>query len=59
MVFIDNLTTATYYRAHTREIADIVTALNAMFETKCAVAKFRAVTTHGPEEAELIIRDWQ
>jgi hypothetical protein len=30
-----------------------------MFGTKCAVAKFRAVTTHDPDEAELIIRDWQ
>jgi hypothetical protein len=59
MVFIDDLTTATCYRAHTQEIADIVAAFNAMFGTKCAVAKFRAVPTHGPEEEELIIRDWQ
>jgi hypothetical protein len=40
MVFIDDLTTATCYKAHTQEIADIVAAFNAMFETKCAVAKF-------------------
>jgi hypothetical protein len=49
MVFIDDLTTATCYRAHTQEIADIVAAFNAMFGTKCAVPKFRAVSTHGPE----------
>jgi hypothetical protein len=59
MVFIDDLTTATCYQAHTQEIAGIVAAFNAMFGTKCAVAKFRAVTTHGPDEAELIIRGWQ
>jgi hypothetical protein len=40
MVFIDDLTTATCYRAHTQEIADIVAAFNAMFGTKCGVAKF-------------------
>ena len=58
MVFIDDLTSATVFRAHTQEIADLVGAFNAIFGTRCAVEKFRAVTTHGPEEEDLIIRDW-
>ena len=58
MVFIDDLTTATCYREHTQEIADIVSAFNAMFGTVCAVAKFRAVSTHSQDKEELIIRSW-
>jgi hypothetical protein len=58
MVFIDNLTTATCYREHTQEIANIVAAFNAIFGTVCAVAKFRAVTTQGGDQADLVIRDW-
>jgi hypothetical protein len=58
MVFIDDLTTATCYREHTQEIADIVAAFNAVFGMVCVVAKFRAVITQGGGQADLVIRDW-
>jgi hypothetical protein len=58
MVFIDDLTTATCYREHTQEIEDIVAAFNAFFGMVCAVSKFRAVTTQGGDQADLVIRDW-
>jgi hypothetical protein len=58
MVFIDDLASVTCYREHTQEIADIVAAINAGFGTICAVAKFRAVPTHGKGEEDLIIRNW-
>jgi hypothetical protein len=58
MVFIDDLTSVTCYREHTQEISDIVAAFNAVFGTICAVAKFRAVSTHGEGEEDLIIRNW-
>jgi hypothetical protein len=30
-----------------------------MFSTVCAVAKFRAVTTHGEGQEDLLIRNWK
>jgi hypothetical protein len=53
------MTTASCYREHTQEIAKIVTAFNAMFGTVCAVAKFRAVTTHEEGQEDLLIRNWK
>jgi hypothetical protein len=58
MVFIDDLTSATCYREHKQEIADIVAAFNAVFGTICAVAMFCAVSTHGEDEEDLFIRNW-
>ena len=59
-VYMDDLTTATCRREHTQEIADLVSAMNALFGTSAAIEKFRAVSTHpGDQGEELIIHDWQ
>ena len=58
-VYMDDLTTATCSRQHTQEVADRVSAMNALFGTSAAVEKFRAVSTvPGDEEDGLIIHDW-
>ena len=55
--YMDDLTTATCSHAHTQEVADIVSATNALFGTEAAFGKFRAVSTH-PAGCEIIIRTW-
>jgi hypothetical protein len=57
MVFMDDFTTSTCYRAHTQAISNIVAAFNGMSGTRNAVPKFRAASTHGPEEKATSIWD--
>ena len=59
-VYMDDLTTATCQRDHTQALADLVSAMNALFGTEAAVEKFRAISTHPSTHGEeLIIHDWQ
>lgn len=63
-VFIDDLTTFSASRQHTQDIADLISATNAILGTKFAVNKFRASTTRPPEHPEqgmgtITVYDWQ
>ena len=59
-VYMDDLTSATCTRVHTQQVADLVSAFNALFGTEAATKKFRATSTH-PVGAPIIIHDeqWQ
>ena len=56
--YMDDLTTATCSHEHTQEVADLVSAANALFGTEAAFEKFRAISTH-PVGREITIRNWQ
>ena len=55
-VYMDDLTSATCCRKHTQQVADLVSAFNAIFGTEAAIQKFRATSTK-PGGDPIVIHD--
>lgn len=59
LAFLDDLTSFTTTRLHTQQLADLDSAFNAIFGTKFAQDKFRALTTRTDNPTPVIAHDWQ
>ena len=54
--FVDDLSSFTCLRAHTQQLADLVSAAHAIFGTEAATHKFRALTTQ-PTGGSITVHD--